>query len=257
MPARPARWRRRTRPLRPAGSRDPGRRDGPGGRAPPRRDCPAAARPGRSSDELGEVLEQLALALGADEALHLLAVLEHQEGRDAHHVEAPSGVGVVVDVELADGELALLLAGDLGERGGDHLAGTTPLGPEVDEHGRVGAGNGLVERRIGEGEDFVGHGGGPFLRSVESTDVLLATTARRPAAFPTDGVGYSATRPMVSMVSRRQCSSCSPSQRSASMAAMHPDPEAVIAWRNTWSCTSPAANTPSTDVRVESAAVTM
>ena len=37
---------------------------------------------------------------------------------------------------------------------------------------------------------------------------------------------------------------------SASMAAMHPLPAAVMAWRYTWSCTSPAANTPGTLVRV-------
>ena len=65
----------------------------------------AAARPadGRigSSDELGEVLQQLALALGADEPLGRLAVLEHEQRGDAHDLEAARGVGVVVDVELA------------------------------------------------------------------------------------------------------------------------------------------------------------
>ncbi len=65
--------------------------------------------------------------------------------------------GLSSTLSLPIGELALLLAGDLGQRGGDHLAGTTPLGPEVDEHGGVGTGDGLVERRIGEGEDVVGH----------------------------------------------------------------------------------------------------
>src|SRR5216683_6270909 len=40
------------------------------------------------------------------------------------------------------------------------------------------------------------------------------------------------------------------SQRSASIEAMHPVPAAVTAWRYMWSTTSPAANTPSTLVRV-------
>ena len=42
---------------------------------------------------------------------------------------------------------------------------------------------------------------------------------------------------------------CSASQRSASIAAMHPLPAAVIAWRYQSSWTSPAANTPSMLVR--------
>ena len=46
------------------------------------------------------------------------------------------------------------------------------------------------------------------------------------------------------------------SQRSASMAAMQPEPAAVIAWRYVWSCTSPQANTPSMLVYDEPAAVT-
>jgi hypothetical protein len=39
--------------------------------------------------------------------------------------------------------------------------------------------------------------------------------------------------------------------RSASMAAMHPVPAAVTAWRYTWSATSPQANTPGTFVAVD------
>ena len=38
---------------------------------------------------------------------------------------------------------------------------------------------------------------------------------------------------------------------------MHPVPAAVTAWRKILSCTSPAANTPATLVRVLSGAVTM
>ncbi len=38
---------------------------------------------------------------------------------------------------------------------------------------------------------------------------------------------------------------------------MQPMPAAVTAWRKTLSLTSPAANTPATEVRVESGAVLM
>src|SRR5688572_16951542 len=64
-------------------------------------------------EELAQLVEQLPLALGADQALLGLAVLEHDERGDAHHVEAAGDVRVVVDVELGDADLAGLLAGDL------------------------------------------------------------------------------------------------------------------------------------------------
>ena len=89
---------------------------------------------------------------------------------------------------------------------------------------------------------------GPFLRSVESTDRCGTQRAADGRAF--HRAGRICAR--VSRLASAACS-CSPSQRSASIAAMQPEPAAVIAWRNTWSCTSPAANTPSTEVRVESA----
>ena len=76
------------------------------------------------------------------------AVLENDQGRDAHDVEAAGQVGLLVDVDLGDPDLALLLAGDLLEDRGDHLARPAPLGPEVDEDGLVGAADRLVERRV-------------------------------------------------------------------------------------------------------------
>jgi len=61
---------------------------------------------------------------------------------------------------------------------------------------------------------------------------------------------------------RRYSAACAASpaearKRSASSAAMQPVPAAVTAWRNTLSCTSPAANTPGMAVAVESGLVTM
>lgn len=51
--------------------------------------------------------------------------------------------------------------------------------------------------------------------------------------------------------------SSSDSKRSASSAAMHPDPAEVTAWRYTLSCTSPAAKTPLTEVFVVPGTVRM
>src|SRR5262249_3919166 len=68
---------------------------------------------------VGEVLEQLALASGTDHALHRLTVLEHDQRRNAHHIEAASDVGVVVDVQLGDLDLAGMLVRHLAEDRGD------------------------------------------------------------------------------------------------------------------------------------------
>src|SRR5882724_1454620 len=62
-----------------------------------------------AADELRQLGQELALAAGADEALLERAVVEDHEGGDAHDLVLPGRVGVVVDVELADGDLAGLL----------------------------------------------------------------------------------------------------------------------------------------------------
>src|SRR5262249_34140069 len=48
-------------------------------------------RTARSGDVLGEVLEELTLALRADQPLHRLTVVEDQQRRDAHDVEPHGG----------------------------------------------------------------------------------------------------------------------------------------------------------------------
>ena len=91
-----------------------------------------------------------------------LPVVEDEQRRDAHHVEPPGEVRVLVDVQLGDLQLAGVLGGDLREDGGDHLARTAPLGPEVDDHRHVRRADRLVEVGGGEGDDAVSHAKGPF-----------------------------------------------------------------------------------------------
>ena len=57
------------------------------------------------SENVGEVLEQGGLALGADDRLDGLAVLEQDHRRDRHDLEVAGRRRVGVDVELGDGEL--------------------------------------------------------------------------------------------------------------------------------------------------------
>ena len=94
-----------------------------GGRGPPRPAAPSSGRAVVTEEPRRGRLERsgaqsaagrnslsssssCALGLGADQPLGRLAVLEHDQGRDAHHVEAHGQIGVVVDVELGDRHLA-------------------------------------------------------------------------------------------------------------------------------------------------------
>src|SRR5882724_6029254 len=73
--------------------------------------------------------------LGADDLLGDLAVLEEEEGWNAHHPEAGRDGGVVVHVELSDARLPLVLGRELLENRGHRTAGGAPGRPEVHEDG--------------------------------------------------------------------------------------------------------------------------
>ena len=82
-----------------------------------------------------EIVEKLRLTLCSHDAGGLLTVLKHDHGGNAHDAEATCNIGIVVHVEFGDSQAAGLLFSDLFKDGGDHLAGATPFGPEVDDNG--------------------------------------------------------------------------------------------------------------------------
>src|SRR4051794_26491541 len=86
-----------------------------------------------------QLLKELPLALGADDPVLGFTILEQNQRGDAHDLEPASDLEVLVDVDLANTELALVVAGDLLEDRSDHLARTAPFGPEVHEHRLTGA----------------------------------------------------------------------------------------------------------------------
>src|SRR5690606_2325756 len=67
-----------------------------------------------------------------------LSVAEDHQGRDAPYAILRRGHGILVDIELGNFDLVAKSLGNLLQRWRDHLAGTTPLGPEVDDHRPVG-----------------------------------------------------------------------------------------------------------------------
>src|SRR5438128_2254148 len=70
-------------------------------------------RGGSSSEVVGEVREDGALGLGADDALDRLAALEDRHGRDRHDLVVAGDLRVLVDVQLGDRQLLAVLGRDL------------------------------------------------------------------------------------------------------------------------------------------------
>lgn len=92
-----------------------------------------------------DILFQL-LHIGASEAVNLLAALDEHKGWHAGDVEAGGEFFVVVDIDLEYDDFAGVRLGKLLQLGGDHLAGATPGGEEVDHDQLVsGLGNLVIE----------------------------------------------------------------------------------------------------------------
>src|SRR5688500_5143051 len=72
-----------------------------------------------------------------DDCLDDLSVLEEEEAWNRPHRILLRGALVHVDVDLADLQAPLVLVGELVDSGRDHLAGTAPFGPEVDQGERL------------------------------------------------------------------------------------------------------------------------
>src|SRR4051812_18931846 len=89
----------------------------------------------RVSEIVPEFAEEGGFPARAHDAGDRLATLEHDQGRDGHHLILLSGQGVGVNVELGHGEAFDVLGGDLFEHWCHGAAGATPLGPEVHQYG--------------------------------------------------------------------------------------------------------------------------
>lgn len=74
-----------------------------------------------------------AFGLCTDQSIDQLAVFEQQQRGNAHHTELSGGGGVVIDIELADLDTALVLTGEFFDHRGNDAARATPRSPEVHE----------------------------------------------------------------------------------------------------------------------------
>src|SRR5205085_10389895 len=129
-------------------------------RAPRARRCGETGRSDRPASRsfspldlgvLGEPERALdgALRLRPDRRGGRLAVLEEDDRRNRDDPVLLRERRLLVDVDLHEAELLAALVGDLVEDGRDGVAGTAPLGPEVDDHRLVALENFLVEAGFG------------------------------------------------------------------------------------------------------------
>src|SRR3990172_13041905 len=81
--------------------------------------------------------------------------LEDEQRGNTENLELHPGVRVVVDVQLADRDLAGVLGSEGVDRGRQAPAGAAPLGPEVHEYGSARLENRLVKVAVGKGLDIL------------------------------------------------------------------------------------------------------
>src|SRR6266536_2603267 len=119
---------------------------------------PSCTSRGGSGGEVGlDLPEDGFLALRPDHAGLLLPILEQDQGRDAHHAELPSRLGVVVDVQLGGPQPVRVIPSDLFDHRGHHVARHTPFRPEIDQDRAIGPEDLFFEGLFGHLYDNVIH----------------------------------------------------------------------------------------------------
>ena len=116
------------------------------------------------SDVAVEKRRQLRLGQRADLGRFDVAVLEQHQGRNTTHTVLRRGFLVLVDVQFADLQLALLFLGDLVEHRCNHLARAAPLSPIVDQNRTFSLDDVLVEAGVADVGDEFAHEESPYIR---------------------------------------------------------------------------------------------
>jgi hypothetical protein len=70
----------------------------------------------------------------ADDPIDDVALFEEQQGWEGADLKPLGRVGMLIDVERADDELAGMRGRDHLDHRGDHVTWATPIRPEIDEH---------------------------------------------------------------------------------------------------------------------------
>src|SRR6185503_1656901 len=100
-------------------------------------------------------LLEMILVGEADDRFDDLAALEDENRRDAADAELRGGVRVLVDVELADGDLAIVIGRQRVDGRRETPARAAPLRPEIDQDRLVRLHDRLREVAISENLNLV------------------------------------------------------------------------------------------------------
>src|SRR5438874_5687795 len=116
---------------------------------------PQGGRSGR--DVRLDLPEDGVLVPGPDDPGLLLAVLEDDQGRDAHNAEPSGRLWIVVHVHLGRGHALGEVARDVLDDRRDHVAGDAPFGPEVHQDRPLGMQDLAFEVLVRNLDDVLSH----------------------------------------------------------------------------------------------------
>src|SRR5207247_9869292 len=119
----------------------------------------------------------------ADSLATELAPAEVKQRWDTLDVEARGERGILVDVYLADGGAALVLAGNFVQHWREHLARPAPIGPEIHNERPLGLQHFTVEARLVQFH-------GQFHSVLEMRLLALAQSRATPRAAHQDPVAW-------------------------------------------------------------------
>src|SRR5688572_11837506 len=101
-------------------------------------------------DVFVDKLLEMILVGEPDDRLHDFPTLEDENGRNAADAELRRSIRVLVYVELAHRDFAVVIGRQRVDRRREAPAWSAPLSPEVDEHRLVGLHDRLIEITVGK-----------------------------------------------------------------------------------------------------------
>jgi len=116
-----------------------------------------AAPAGQRSDSGVHEGGQLRLRKGADLGAAELAIAKQHQCGNAAHAVLGGHLAVGIHIHLAHFQPVDVVVGDFVQDGRDHLAGSAPAGPEVDQYRKLGLQHIRFETRIAYMDDFLAH----------------------------------------------------------------------------------------------------
>src|SRR5829696_5673723 len=110
----------------------------------------------RPLDVLVDDLLKVVFLCQADDRLDHLSAFEEQNRRNAADLIHLRHLGIVVDIHLADRDLAQVFGSEGVDRGAETLTGAAPLRPEIHQHWPTRLQHAVIEVAIRKGHHVFG-----------------------------------------------------------------------------------------------------